>query len=192
MRLQFWATCIADLIIQGLGLLFLRESKPARHQQTYAMLIIYIAYAPVLLERKAKALRKSMDLEKGRRRVRTVYEKAEAREYVYSSIPPPTSYYHRQQLEINLRASTIASICFIRIRTSRASRRHLHRILFWHPLSFVFHAVAYLKLYPLTRVLLQSSSRQYHASSPTCTTLVLVSPVCTTSPSGWDSAPQLK
>ncbi|KAF9031107.1 MFS polyamine transporter [Hymenopellis radicata] len=63
-RWAFWAICIADLIVQGLGLLFLTETYP-----------------PVLLERRAKALRKSLDLEKGSRRVRTVYEKAEARDW---------------------------------------------------------------------------------------------------------------
>ncbi|KAI0292739.1 major facilitator superfamily domain-containing protein [Russula brevipes] len=46
-RWVFWSTSIVDAAIQGLGLLFLKET-----------------YAPVLLERKAEAIRKTMDEEK--------------------------------------------------------------------------------------------------------------------------------
>ncbi|KAI0285974.1 MFS polyamine transporter [Russula aff. rugulosa BPL654] len=48
-RWVFWSTSIADAAVQGLGLLFLKET-----------------YAPVLLERKAAIMRKSMDEEKAR------------------------------------------------------------------------------------------------------------------------------
>ncbi|KAN0121135.1 MFS polyamine transporter [Russula decolorans] len=46
-RWVFWSTSIVDAAVQGLGLLFLKET-----------------YAPVLLERKAAIIRKSMDEEK--------------------------------------------------------------------------------------------------------------------------------
>ncbi|KAI0254463.1 MFS polyamine transporter [Lactifluus subvellereus] len=46
-RWVFWSTSIVDAAIQGFGMLFLRET-----------------YAPVLLERKAAAIRKTMDEEK--------------------------------------------------------------------------------------------------------------------------------
>ncbi|KAF8498757.1 MFS polyamine transporter [Russula emetica] len=48
-RWVFWSTSIVDAAIQGLGLLFLKET-----------------YAPVLLERKVAKIRKSMDEEKAR------------------------------------------------------------------------------------------------------------------------------
>ncbi|KAF9042749.1 MFS polyamine transporter [Hymenopellis radicata] len=63
-RWVFWSTCIFDVFVQVLGLFFLRETYP-----------------PVLLERRAQAIRKSMDPEKGNRRVRTVFEEAESRDW---------------------------------------------------------------------------------------------------------------
>ncbi|OCH91714.1 MFS polyamine transporter [Obba rivulosa] len=60
-RWCFWATSIVDAFIQGLGVLFLKET-----------------FAPVLLERKAERIRQSMDPEKGKYRdVRTPYDNAD-------------------------------------------------------------------------------------------------------------------
>ncbi|EMD42144.1 hypothetical protein CERSUDRAFT_129554 [Gelatoporia subvermispora B] len=60
-RWCFWASSIVDAFIQVLGVLFLKET-----------------FAPILLERKAKAMRESMDPEKGRYRdVRTPYDTAD-------------------------------------------------------------------------------------------------------------------
>ncbi|KAK0199634.1 MFS polyamine transporter [Desarmillaria ectypa] len=61
---QFYSTSIFDIFVQGLGLVFLRES-----------------FAPVLLERKAERIRKGMDPEKGRRNVRTVFDKSGIRSW---------------------------------------------------------------------------------------------------------------
>ncbi|KAF7364751.1 MFS polyamine transporter [Mycena venus] len=47
-RWVFWSTCIVDVAVQILGILYLRES-----------------YAPFILEQKAKRIRKSLDAEKG-------------------------------------------------------------------------------------------------------------------------------
>ncbi|KAG6808458.1 hypothetical protein H0H92_004055 [Tricholoma furcatifolium] len=56
---QFWSTSIVDAAIQISGLFFLQET-----------------FAPLLLERKAAAIKKSMDLEKGQsRNVYTIYDK---------------------------------------------------------------------------------------------------------------------
>ncbi|KAI0648903.1 MFS polyamine transporter [Trametes meyenii] len=60
-RWVFWATTIVDGFIQLLGLFYLRETFP-----------------PVLLERKAQAIRKSMDPEKAQNcEIRTVYDSAD-------------------------------------------------------------------------------------------------------------------
>ncbi|KAG7441537.1 MFS polyamine transporter [Guyanagaster necrorhizus] len=63
-RWVFYSTCIFDVFVQCLGLVFLRES-----------------FAPVLLERKAEKIRKSKDPEKGQRNVRTVFDKAGTRSW---------------------------------------------------------------------------------------------------------------
>ncbi|EDR04269.1 MFS polyamine transporter [Laccaria bicolor S238N-H82] len=58
-RWVFWSTSIADVIVQISGLFFLKET-----------------YAPLLLERKANGMRKTMDAEKGSTKViRTVFDK---------------------------------------------------------------------------------------------------------------------
>ncbi|EPQ50371.1 MFS polyamine transporter [Gloeophyllum trabeum ATCC 11539] len=60
-RWVFWVTSMADLVIQGIGLFYLQET-----------------YAPVLLQRKAKHIRGTMDAEKGPQRpVRTVFDTAD-------------------------------------------------------------------------------------------------------------------
>ncbi|EPQ50360.1 MFS polyamine transporter [Gloeophyllum trabeum ATCC 11539] len=59
-RWVFWSTTIVDGIIQCFGLLYLRET-----------------YAPILLGQKASRIRKEMDIEKGGRDVRTVYDTAD-------------------------------------------------------------------------------------------------------------------
>ncbi|KAL4244382.1 MFS transporter superfamily protein [Abortiporus biennis] len=60
-RWVFWSTTIADALIQCLGLLYLRET-----------------YAPILLERKAEGIRKSVDPEKGALlEIRTIYDTAD-------------------------------------------------------------------------------------------------------------------
>ncbi|KAJ2998512.1 hypothetical protein NUW54_g7025 [Trametes sanguinea] len=60
-RWVFWATTIVDAFIQVLGVFFLKETFP-----------------PVLLERKAARIRKTMDPEKaGAREVRTVFDGAD-------------------------------------------------------------------------------------------------------------------
>ncbi|KAG9310436.1 MFS polyamine transporter [Chiua virens] len=57
-RWVFWSTTIVDAAVQALGLIFLQET-----------------FAPLLLERKAKKIRKSLDLEKGPyREVRTIFD----------------------------------------------------------------------------------------------------------------------
>ncbi|KAJ8585549.1 MFS general substrate transporter [Rhizopogon salebrosus TDB-379] len=57
-RWVFWSTSIVDAAIQILGLFFLQET-----------------FAPLLLERKAKRIRRSMDVEKAPyREIRTVFE----------------------------------------------------------------------------------------------------------------------
>ncbi|CCM02927.1 uncharacterized protein FIBRA_05041 [Fibroporia radiculosa] len=57
-RWVFWSTSIVDGVVQCLGVLFLRET-----------------FAPLLLERRAEAMRKSMDIEKARLiNVCTVYD----------------------------------------------------------------------------------------------------------------------
>ncbi|TFK67773.1 MFS polyamine transporter [Pluteus cervinus] len=62
-RWVFWSTCILDVIVQIAGLFFLRES-----------------FAPVLLERKAKAIRTSMGPEKAAElNVHTVFDKQDNR-----------------------------------------------------------------------------------------------------------------
>lgn len=63
-RWVFFSTCIFDIFVQGLGLVFLRES-----------------FAPVLLEWKAEKIRKGTDPEKGGRNVRTVFEKSGIRSW---------------------------------------------------------------------------------------------------------------
>ncbi|KAK7689627.1 hypothetical protein QCA50_007420 [Cerrena zonata] len=55
-RWVFWSTTIVDAFIQCLGVIFLKET-----------------FAPILLERKAVRMRKSMDAEKGSRQIRTVF-----------------------------------------------------------------------------------------------------------------------
>ncbi|KAM5544558.1 hypothetical protein V8D89_001456 [Ganoderma adspersum] len=60
-RWVFWSTSIVDAMIQVLGIFFLQET-----------------FAPILLERKANKIRKSMDVEQGTiREVRTVYDNAD-------------------------------------------------------------------------------------------------------------------
>ncbi|KAF8066548.1 MFS polyamine transporter [Lyophyllum atratum] len=57
-RWVFWSTSIVDAAIQISGLFFLQET-----------------FAPILLERKAEKMRKTMDAEKGQQKdVRTIYE----------------------------------------------------------------------------------------------------------------------
>ncbi|OJA16584.1 hypothetical protein AZE42_03852 [Rhizopogon vesiculosus] len=55
---QFWSTSIVGAVIQIVGILFLQET-----------------YAPVLLERKAERIRRSVSVEDAPyRKVRTVFE----------------------------------------------------------------------------------------------------------------------
>ncbi|KAK0435764.1 major facilitator superfamily domain-containing protein, partial [Armillaria borealis] len=63
-RWVFFSTCIFDIFVQGLGLVFLRET-----------------FAPVLLEWKAERIRKGTDPEKGGRNVRTVFDKSGIRSW---------------------------------------------------------------------------------------------------------------
>ncbi|PPQ70367.1 hypothetical protein CVT24_013142 [Panaeolus cyanescens] len=64
-RWVFWSTSIADVVVQVLGLFFLRET-----------------FAPYLLQEKAKRIQKQMDLEKvPYRRVLSVYETKEDRHW---------------------------------------------------------------------------------------------------------------
>ncbi|KAK0451313.1 MFS polyamine transporter [Desarmillaria tabescens] len=63
-RWVFYSTGIFDIFVQGLGLVFLRES-----------------FAPVLLEWKAEKLRSGMDPEKGQRNVCTVFDKSGIRSW---------------------------------------------------------------------------------------------------------------
>jgi len=57
-RWVFWSTSIVDAAIQVLGLIYLQET-----------------YAPLLLQRKAQKIRKSMDVEKSSyREVRTIFD----------------------------------------------------------------------------------------------------------------------
>ena len=78
---KFWSTSIADGLVQLLGLLYLRESnlflccymRLARS----ILELIFLAFAPLLLEWKARRLQKSADPEKsGTRQYRTIYDGA--------------------------------------------------------------------------------------------------------------------
>ncbi|KAK0451312.1 MFS polyamine transporter [Desarmillaria tabescens] len=66
-RWVFYSTGIFDIFVQGLGLVFLRESK--------------LCFAPILLEWKAEKIRTGMDPEKGQRNVRTVFDKSGIRSW---------------------------------------------------------------------------------------------------------------
>ncbi|KIY70200.1 MFS polyamine transporter [Cylindrobasidium torrendii FP15055 ss-10] len=63
-RWVFWSTSIFTVGVQILGLFWLRES-----------------FAPLLLEQKAQRIRAAMDVEKGSRTVKTVFEKQETRHW---------------------------------------------------------------------------------------------------------------
>ncbi|CAL1710554.1 unnamed protein product [Somion occarium] len=83
-RWVFWSTTIVDAAIQGLGLIFLKET-----------------YAPVLLERKAVQIRKSMDPEKTDvREVRTVYDGADRhwRHIVAKALVRPFALFAREPI----------------------------------------------------------------------------------------------
>lgn len=84
--LQFWSTSIACVLVQAVGLFYLKESTPVSLDDCVykSHRIIYIAYAPVLLERKAKQIRDGMrDAEKGpQQEVRTIFDSPD-REYVF-------------------------------------------------------------------------------------------------------------
>jgi hypothetical protein len=73
---KYWATSIVDAAIQVLGLFFLKESMPIIPCNLDVLLITSPAYAPYLLEQKAKRIRQSIDVEKGQfLKICTVYEK---------------------------------------------------------------------------------------------------------------------
>ena len=78
-RWVFWSVTIADAVVQLGGLFWLQES--AFSSRMFATTVTHdyiVAYAPVLLERKAKQLMQQMDPEKGQRTVvRTVYQTEE-------------------------------------------------------------------------------------------------------------------
>ncbi len=82
---QFWSTTIADALIQIVGLFLLQESTVLVSSHPYLSLLTFgsvIAFAPLLLEREANAIRQTMNLETGPvKRVRTVYD-TEDRQYV--------------------------------------------------------------------------------------------------------------
>ncbi|KAF9472907.1 MFS polyamine transporter [Pholiota conissans] len=64
-RWVFWATSIVDVIVQLSGLFFLKET-----------------FAPILLEGKAKRIRREVDAEKGQhKRILTIYESSEDRSW---------------------------------------------------------------------------------------------------------------
>ena len=80
--LQFWSTSILDAVIQVIGILFLRESKFRVAFSLTATEIVCIAYAPVLLSRKAAQIRKRLRTGSGSSQlVRTPYDGAD-RAYV--------------------------------------------------------------------------------------------------------------
>ena len=71
---QFWAPTIVSVTVQIGGWSFLKESECSFHrilQQT--LLRNCIAFPPVLLERKAAIIKKSLGPEKGKH-IRTVYD----------------------------------------------------------------------------------------------------------------------
>ena len=85
-RWVFWSTSIVDAAVQVAGMFFLKESmvyecSPCDNTTE----LILLAYAPVLLERRAVSMRNSSDIEKNVRIV-TIYQKSEAREYAISSV----------------------------------------------------------------------------------------------------------
>lgn len=86
-RWVFWASTIADAIVQIMGLFFLKESEYHSDLFPDCIDLWLSAYAPVLLERKAARIRKEMeqDSEKGYQPkvIRTVFESSD-RQYVIS------------------------------------------------------------------------------------------------------------
>ena len=75
-RWVFWSTTIVDAAVQVLGLFYLRESVQrcvAIHLEDGSLICCFPAYAPFLLEQRAKEMRQRNDVE-GNMRVRTVYD----------------------------------------------------------------------------------------------------------------------
>ena len=63
-----------DGVVQILGLYFLKESEQESGPGLSSQVNFISAFAPLLLERKAERIRKSMDAEKAHREVRTIFE----------------------------------------------------------------------------------------------------------------------
>ncbi|TBU32694.1 MFS polyamine transporter [Dichomitus squalens] len=83
-RWVFWSTTIVDAFIQVLGLFFLQET-----------------FAPVLLERKANKIRKSMDPEKANvREVRTVFDNTDRhwKKIVAKALVRPFALFAREPI----------------------------------------------------------------------------------------------
>jgi len=92
-RWVFYATSIADVVVQILGFFFLRESTFLRKRELISPILTLLtsaAYAPFLLEKKANKIRKNLDAEKGSsKHVRTIYESNDDRTYVTSTVCNP-------------------------------------------------------------------------------------------------------
>ncbi|KAG6878984.1 hypothetical protein C0992_006077 [Termitomyces sp. T32_za158] len=75
-RWVFWSTSIVDAIIQVFGIFFLQESRLIRSSPTHIFSYYYItAFAPLLLARKAAAIKKSIDPEKAQTtNIYTIFE----------------------------------------------------------------------------------------------------------------------
>lgn len=83
-RWVFWSTTIVDGFIQILGIFFLQET-----------------FAPILLERKAVAMRKSMDPEKAQgREIRTVFDNKDRqwKEIVKKALVRPFALFFREPI----------------------------------------------------------------------------------------------
>jgi hypothetical protein len=92
------------------------------------------AYAPVLLERKAAMIRKSMDEEKARETtIRTAMD-ATDRQCVRLTLIANICLY-LEQLESRTRQSPRSPLQVIHIRTHSATSWRLHGIYIWSPLS---------------------------------------------------------
>jgi hypothetical protein len=76
-RWVFWSTSIVDAAIQVFGFFYLDECTISISSSMIVLIILFfpVAFAPLLLERKANRIRKSLDPEKGQHRnIRTVFQ----------------------------------------------------------------------------------------------------------------------
>ena len=77
---MFWSTSIVDAVIQVFGFFYLDECSilifVVHNRLTYrANSLFLVAFAPLLLERKANRIRKTLDAEKGQHKhIRTVFQ----------------------------------------------------------------------------------------------------------------------